>query len=229
MLKFLRSLIGRYSCVNTRLGFDTEVLLPNLTQAEYAKMNIDQSFQAYKNQNLKTGYKLKIGDDEKYEDYRITSKIIKFDENNQHGFAMTKPMAVGSIKDKTPSWVEFNLLMEKVTLDDPIGHLFLVDIEFDHEHATDVQIMYNEMMPPIIEKKATLDPNERSIFPLLELYAEDKKRMPKNYKVSPKAQATLFKKRNIPMYLEELKFVIYRCGWKVTKLYRHYYFEQERF
>ena len=31
------------------------------------------------------------------------------------------------------------------------------------------------------------------------------------------------------MYLEELKFVIYRCGWKFTKLYRHYYFEQERF
>ena len=43
--------------------------------------------------------------------------------------------------------------MEKVTLDDPIGHLFLVDIEFDHEHATDTQ-MYNEIMPPIIEKKS---------------------------------------------------------------------------
>ena len=53
--------------------------------------------------------------------------------------------------------------------------------------------------------------------------------MPKNYKVSPKAQATLLPKGCIPMYLEELKFVIYRCGWKVTKLYKHYYFEQERF
>ena len=38
--------------------------------------------------------------------------------------------------------------MEKVTLDDPIGHLFLVDIEFDHEHRN------NEIMPPIIEKKS---------------------------------------------------------------------------
>ena len=148
-----RSLIGGYSCVNTRLGFDTEMHLPNLTRSEYAKMNIDQSFQAYKNQNFKLVYKLKIGSDETYKDYRITSKIIKFDENNQYGFAMTKPMAIGSIKDKSPSWAEFNLLMEKVTLDDPIGHLFLVDIEFDHEHATDTQIMYNEMMPPIIEKK----------------------------------------------------------------------------
>ena len=41
---FEKSLIGGYSCVNTRLGFDTEVLLPNFSQAEYAKMNIDQSF-----------------------------------------------------------------------------------------------------------------------------------------------------------------------------------------
>ena len=53
--------------------------------------------------------------------------------------------------------------------------------------------------------------------------------MPKNYKVSPKAHATLLPKRCIPMYLEELKFVIYRCGWKVSKLYKQYYFEPERF
>ena len=226
---FERSLIGGYNCVNTRLGFDTEVLLPNLTQAEYAKINIGQSFQAYKNQNFKTGYKLKLDNDEKYKDYRLTSKIIKFGENNQYGFAMTKPMAIGSIKDKIPSWAEFNLLMGKVSLDDPIGHLFVVHIEFDHEHTTDAQIMYNEMMPPITEKEATIEPNKRSVFQLLELYAEDNKGMPKNYKVSPKAQATLLRKRNIPMYLEEPKIVIYRCGWKITKLYRHYYFEQERF
>ena len=158
------SLIGGYSCVNTRLGFDTEVLLPNLTQAEYAKMNIDQSFQAYKNQNFKTGYKLKLDNDEKYKDYRVTSKIIKFDENNQYGFPTTKPMAIGSIKDKTPSWTEFNLLMEKVSLDNPIGHLFVVDIAFDHEHATDAQIMYNEMMPPITEKKQPLSQTKDLLF-----------------------------------------------------------------
>ena len=36
-------------------------------------------------------------------------------------------------------------------------------------------------------------------------------------------------KRCVPIYLEELKFAITRCGWKVTKLYNHYYFEQERY
>ena len=226
---FEKSLIDGFSCVNTRIGFDTEVLLPSFTQSEYAKMNIDQSFQAFKNQNYKLGYKLKLDNDETYKDYRIISKIIKFDENNQYGFAMAKPMPIGSIKDKEPSWKEFNLLMEKVPLDDPIGHLFAVDIEFDYENATPRQIMYNEMFPPIVDKKKLLEPNERSIFQLLELYTEDNKGKAKSYKLSPQSHATLLPKRYIPLYLEELKFVIYRCGWKVTKLYRHYHFEQERF
>ena len=141
---------------------------------------------------------------------------------------MTKPMPVGGIKDKEPNWKEFNLLMETVTLDDPRGHIFVVDIEFDNLNATP-QIMYNEIFPPVAEKKKILEQNERSDFQLLELYSETEKENPKSYKLSLQSQATLLPKRYIPLYLEEIKFLIYRCGWKVTKLYRHYYFEQERF
>ena len=108
---FEKSLIGGFSCVNTRVGFDSEVLLPSYTKQEYSKMNIDQSFQAYKNQNYKIGYKLKMPWDTFYKDYRIISKIIKFDENNQYGHAMTKPMPVGSIKEKEANWLTFNLLL----------------------------------------------------------------------------------------------------------------------
>ena len=225
---FEKSLIGGFSCVNTRIGFDTEVLLPSFSKQEFSKMNIDQSFSSFKNQNYKLGYKLKLDNDTTYKDYRIISKIIKFDENNQNGFAMTKPMPVGGIKDKEPSWKEFNLLMETVSLDDPRGHLFIVDIEFDSENATPRQIMYNEIFPPVVEKEKVLDPNERSVFQLLELYAETEKGVPKSYKLSPQSHATVLPKRYIPLYLEELKILIFRCGWKVTKLYRHYYFEQER-
>ena len=66
---------------------------------------------------------------------------------------MTKPMPVGGIKDKEPNWKEFNLLMETVTLDDPRGHMVVVDIEFDHLNATPRQIMYNEIFPPSCRKK----------------------------------------------------------------------------
>ena len=204
-------------------------MLPSYTKQEYAKMNIDQSFRAYKNQNFKLGYKLKLPWDNWYEDYRIISKILKFDENNQYGHAMTKPMPVGRINDKVPNWLEFNLLLEKVDLDDERGHLFLVDIEFDHKKASPRQIMYNEMFPPIVEKKKILEANERSVFQLFELYSTTQKENPKSYKLSAQSLATLFPKRYIPLYLEEIKFLITRCGWRVTKLYRHFYFEQKRF
>ena len=65
---FEKSLIGGFSCVNTPIGFDSEVLLPAFSKQEYAKMNIDQSFQAFKIQNYKLGYKLKLEKDDKYKD-----------------------------------------------------------------------------------------------------------------------------------------------------------------
>ena len=192
-------------------------------------MNIDESFQNYKNQAYKVGCKLKLDSDDKYKDYRVISKIIKFDENNQYGFAMTKPMATGSIKEKLLSWIEFNLLMEKVSLGNPIGHLFVVDIQFDHEKAAECQIMYHEIFPPLTDKQTVVLPNERSVFQLLELYSEDHKGRPKSYKTTSKCHSNLLLKRCVPIYLEELKFAITRCGWKVTKLYKHNYFEQERY
>ena len=38
----------------------------------------------------------------------------------------------------------------------------------------------------------------------------------------------MLSKKFIPLYLEEIKFGFLRCGWKVTKLHKHYYFDQER-
>ena len=125
---FEKTLIGGYSCVNNRIGFDTEILLPNFSKSEYAKMNIDESFKAYKNQNYKVSFSLILDNDEKSKEYRVISKIIEFDENNQYGFAMTKPMPAGAIKEKEASWTEYNLLFEQVSLDDKKGHIFVVDI-----------------------------------------------------------------------------------------------------
>ena len=141
---------------------------------------------------------------------------------------MTKPMPVGAIKEKQASWTEFNILFEKVSLDNKKDHIFVVDIEFDHLHATDCQIMYNEMLPPFIEKDTKIDANKRSIYQLLELYSEDYRGNPNKYKIGSKAHSNLFNKKFIPLYLEEIKFAVLRCGWKVTKLYKYYYFDQEK-
>ena len=57
METFEKTLSGGFSCVNNRLSFDSEILMPNLTEKAFQKMNIDQSFKAYKRNDLKLIYK----------------------------------------------------------------------------------------------------------------------------------------------------------------------------
>ena len=66
MLKFLKkTLSGGFSCVNTRLLFNTELLMPNLTEKDFNKMNIDQSFKAFKRDDLKLVYIVKFDNQKK--------------------------------------------------------------------------------------------------------------------------------------------------------------------
>ena len=129
METFGKTLSGGFSCVNTKLSLDSEILMPNLTEKDFQKMNTDQSFKAYKRDDLKRIYKIKLDNQENYSKKRVITKILKFDENNQYGFGMTKPMPTGCIKEKElPSWLDFHILLETVDLDDSIGHLFIVDM-----------------------------------------------------------------------------------------------------
>ena len=161
---------------------------------------------------------------------RVITKILKLDENNQYGFAITKPMPTGCIKfNEDLSWSTFNRLLETVDLDDKIGHLYIADIEFDYEQGSDRQRPYNEVCPPIIEKKKIIDVFERSTYQLLERYSLKADGKPKSYTPTKKSHATLFRKRHLPMYIEHLAICIKRLGWKVTKIYSHITFKQERF
>ena len=57
---------------------------------------------------------------------RVITKILKFDENNQYGSGMTKPLPTDCIKDDSDiSWENCNFLLEKVDFEDTIGHLYL--------------------------------------------------------------------------------------------------------
>ena len=198
---FEQTLTEGFSCVNTRLAFDTEILLPNATSGVVAN-------ELTKDQNYKICYDLKLDDDDEQQKYRVMSKILKLDENNQYGFAMTKPMATGCIKDDHDlSWRTFNLLLESVTLDDPIGHLYLVDIELDFDRLTPKQKVYNEICPPIIEKQKVIYVYERSTYQLLEHYELINNKV-KSYTPTRKAHATLFQKKCFPMYIEHLSIVI---------------------
>ena len=76
--------------MNTRLAFDTEILLKD------------------NKKNSKVLFDLLI--DGKKQPKRISSKILIMDENNQYGQAMTKPLQYGCIKKQ-----EHALLREEIT------------------------------------------------------------------------------------------------------------------
>ena len=174
-------------------------------------------------------YNLKL-DGNKATKKRVITKILKFDENNQYGDGMTKPLPTGCIKDSNDiSWETFNTLLEKVSLEDEIGHLYIVDIMLDADKATKKQLVYNEIYPWIIEKQKIIGHCERSVFQLLEQYVEGSNSNPLAYRATAKAHTTMLQKKFLRMYLEHLAFVMKRAGWKVTKIHAHLTFEQKRF
>ena len=118
---FEQTLIGGFSCVNTRLGFHSKILLPKDAKNE-------------PKENLKFVYKIINKEKNISEDKRVVTKILEMDENNKYGNAITKPLPIGSIKKSknVPSMREFDLMIiQGILNEDKIGHLFVVNIEFD--------------------------------------------------------------------------------------------------
>ena len=213
---FETTLTGGFSSVNNRLAFDTELLLPN---------DINNNTKDY---NYKVTYNLNLDNEKK--DYRIISKILKLDENNQYGYAMTKPMPTGCIRNNQDITLRtFNRLLETVDLNDKIGHLYIVDLKLNFDKLTDRQKAYNEICPSVIEKQTAIDVYERSTYQLLEKMELLDSGSYRHYSPTKKAHATLFDKRFIPLYIEHLAILIKRLGWQVTKIYQHIIFEQDRF
>ena len=62
---------------------------------------------------------------------RVPCKILNMDEKNQYGMTMTKPLPYGFIRkqDTVPSLTECNRILDKISHEDKISHLFTVDIK----------------------------------------------------------------------------------------------------
>ena len=122
---FEKTVLGGYSCINTRMGFDTNFFLNDTKNEKVLFKTTDNELK------------------------RFSSKIIKMDRNNQYGMAMTKPLPCGCIKkqNKLPNFTELEELLKSTTLEDKIGHLFAVDIEFFNINPK--TLLFNEIFPPI--------------------------------------------------------------------------------
>ena len=88
------------------------------------------------------------------------------DENNQYGNTMTKPLPLGGIKEltKTPWMREFDVVIQGISEEHKIGHLFVASIKFGTKNVSEKQLFLNEIYLPIFEKKKVLSVNERSVF-----------------------------------------------------------------
>ena len=144
---------------------------------------------------------------------RFSSKIIKMAENNQYGFCNDQASALRLHEKK------------KVlpTLDDKLGHLFVVDIVFDM--VNEKTLLFKELYPPIFEKNKKIEPYEQSCAQIMCIQQVNDKGKMLSLKQTTKTHATLKKKIYVPLYAKDLYFLTTRAGWTVTQIYKHYTFK----
>ena len=56
METFEKTAIRGFSCVNTRLSFDTELLMPNYLNSDFDKIPIDETYKTFKRDDLKVAW-----------------------------------------------------------------------------------------------------------------------------------------------------------------------------
>ena len=109
-------------------------------------------------------------------------------------------------------------MLENVSLEDKLGHLFVADIYFvDINKKT---LLFNDIYPSIFEKHKKIDPYERSCTQIMSraTVKHNKKKEDTLYSLpfNSKTHATLKDKIFVPLYAEDLYFLTTRAGWKVT-------------
>ena len=79
---------------------------------------------------------------------------------------MTKPLPTGRIKrqKKVPTLRECDLMIQGISDKDSIGHLFIVNIEFDQKSTTEKTLLFNEIYMPSFEKKSSFWPTKDLFF-----------------------------------------------------------------
>ena len=180
--------------MNKRLAFETEILLKN------------------DDKNNKVLFDLYI--DSKKQTRRISSKILKMDENSQYWQTMTNPLPYGCIKKQkhVASITEFNKIIDEISHEDNIGHLLIVNIKFNNLNPK--TLLFKEINSSIFEKNKIMEPYERSTHQLISITVINKyKNKISSFPYTSKTHSTLKEKKITPLYAED------RAGWLVTHIY----------
>ena len=179
--------------------------------------------------NNKPIYKIRLDGEQESKGRRAFSKIFKLVENNQYGFAMTKPLPIGTFKREKEANIE--ILNEAIENFDPnakVGKIFVVDIEFD-AYDDPRKSFYNEIYHCIFEPKSKVPVDNASVHQLLSTMRIAKRGDVLKFKSTEKTYASLKPKKRFPMYVDHIHFLVKRAAWKVTNVHRYYTFQQDPF
>ena len=136
---------------------------------------------------------------------RFSSKIIKMDENNQYGQAMTKPLPYDCIKKQKeiPTLTQFNKILNSILHEDNIDHIFTVDPSY----------YLMRCIRLYLKKIKKNDPFERSTLQLMSVVVRDEeKEKISRFPYHSKTHSTLKEKKFVTLYDKDLQFLISKAG-----------------
>ena len=134
--------------------------------------NLQQKlYDSFKQEDLnsfnKPTYNIRLDGEDQSKKEGFFSKIFILDENNQYGFAMTKPLPIGVFKKE--EHLDMDILNNSVKHFDPkakVDEIFIGDIEFTAYYDAHKK-MYNEVYPCIFEPKTKVSIDRKSVYQLL--------------------------------------------------------------
>ena len=171
---------------------------------------MDKLYSLWKEEDLKSCdkpiYNVRLDGEESSKKRRVFSEVFKLDENNQYGFAMTKPLPIGIFKKHSdPNMETLENSLKNFDPNAKIGGGFVVDIQFDAYDDSRKRI-YNEIYPCIFQPKSKVLPNRRSVYQLLSNMRSGKRGNILSFKNTEKPHATLDPKKRVPMFIDHIHF-----------------------
>lgn len=126
------------------------------------------------------------------------------DKNNQYGNAMTKQLPYDCIKkaSKVPPLLEFNIILDRISDTEEVGHLFILHIKFHDK--TETAMLFDEISTPIFEKNKVIQTQQRSVLQLMSVINRMKKKIWSGLLKQMLKLIQLLKKKKLFFYMQSI-------------------------
>ena len=126
---------------------------------------------------------------------------------------------------KVPSLLEIDMILDRISHEDDVGHIFIVVIKFHNQNEKTMLLM--KYTPPFLKKIKLSKRSIGQFFNLCLLLVIIKRWTLQRHLRKMEKHTQPLKKKNYPSLL--IHFLVKREGWLVTKIYQHFTFAQSKF